>query len=265
MSTGNSTDAPMVRVLKMAGSAASFVALCFAALAALVLVVVPLLTGSQTYSVLTSSMAPKYAPGTFLVVKPTPVDTLQVGDVITFQIESGKPTVITHRIIGISAGQNGERSFTTQGDNNSVADEFPVQEVQIRGKLWYAVPYVGFVANSLGNSDRGEIVQWAAVGLLGYGVVAMVRGTLQAKRRRGETPASSSEFPETPGTPEVLDTPDSFSPVITVPTGHSPRHRAAHSDAGLVDAHDLVLFDCDDCEHGHHLATTAAAGQGVRV
>ena len=262
MSTGNSTDTPMVRVLKMAGSAASLVALCFAALAALVLVVVPLLTGSQTYSVLTSSMAPKYAPGTFLVVKPTPVDTLQVGDVITFQIESGKPAVITHRIIGISAEQNGERTFTTQGDNNSVADELPVQEVQVRGKLWYAVPYVGFVANSLGNSDRGEIVQWAAVGLLGYGVVAMVRGSLQAKRRRGEDQVSA---PEAPGALEALDIPEGFSPMVTIPAGHRPRHRAGHSDTGLVDAHDLVLFDCDDCEHGHYLATTEAAGKGVRV
>lgn len=259
MSTGNSTDTPMVRVLKMAGSAASLVALCFAALAALVLVVVPLLTGSQTYSVLTSSMAPKYAPGTFLVVKPTPVDTLQVGDVITFQIESGKPAVITHRIIGISAGQNGERTFTTQGDNNSVADELPVQEVQVRGKLWYAVPYVGFVANSLGNSDRGAMLQWAAVGLLGYGVVAMVRGALQAKRKNGETPGTQAE---TSGDPSADD---DFSPVIEIPAHHGPRHRAGLRDTGLVDAHDLVLFDCDDCEHGHYMATTEAAGKGVRV
>ena len=259
MSTGNSIDTPAVRVLKLAGNAVSLVALCFAALAALVLVVVPLATGSQTYSVLTSSMAPKYAPGTFLVVKPTPVDTLRVGDVITFQIESGKPAVITHRITGINAGQNGERTFTTQGDNNSVADEFPVQEVQVRGKLWYAVPYVGFVANSLGNSDRGEMLQWAAVGLLGYGVVAMVRGTLQAKRRRSESPAAS---PESPG--EAGAAAD-FNPVVALSTTHLPRHHAGHPETGLFDAHDLVLFDCDDCEHGHYMATSEAAGKGVRV
>ena len=259
MSTGHSTASPAVRALKVAGTAISLVAMCVASLAALVLIIVPLVTGSQTYSVLTSSMAPKYAPGTFLVVQPTPVDALRAGDIITFQIESGKPAVITHRITGISAGQNGERTFTTQGDNNAVADEFPVTEAQIRGKLLYAVPYVGFVANSLGNSDRGEIGQWAAVALLGYGVVTIVRGGLQ-KKRRGEESADPAA-PETPKTsgPSAQLVPDSM-----VQMSHLPRHRALPADDGLIDAHDLVLFDCDDCEHSAYLASEATR-RSVRV
>ncbi|MBD7996056.1 signal peptidase I [Arthrobacter sp. Sa2CUA1] len=243
MSTGHSTASPAVRALKLAGTAVSLVAMCVASLAALVLIIAPLVTGSQTYTVLTSSMAPKYAPGTFLVVQPTPADALRTGDIITFQIESGKPAVITHRITGISTGQNGERTFTTKGDNNSLADAAPVQEAQIRGKLLYAVPYVGFVANSLGNSERGEIGQWAAVGLLGYGVVLLVRGALQNKRRRNE-PAVL----ESPESPEPFE-PASESDPLPVP--HSPRHRFGAAD-DQIDAHDIVLFDCDDCEHGDY-------------
>ena len=254
MSTGHSTASPAVRALKFAGTAISLVAMCAAALAALVLIVVPLVTGSQTYTVLTSSMAPKYAPGTFLVVQPTPADALRAGDIITFQIESGKPTVITHRIIGISAGQNGERTFTTQGDNNAVADEFPVQEAQIRGKLMYAVPYVGFLANSLGNSDRGAIGQWAAVGLLGYGVVLLVRGALQAKRRSGESAVPAMESPEPLEPARESD---------SLPFAHNQRHRL-DATSGLIDAHDIVLFDCDDCEHGHHHSDYYAAAEVTR-
>ncbi|WP_146363533.1 signal peptidase I [Arthrobacter yangruifuii] len=177
------------------GAGLSYLALCLAALAALALVVVPMLTGSQTYSVLTSSMAPKYAPGTFLVVKPVPFEELRVGDIITYQIESGSAAVITHRITAINAAQSGELEFITKGDNNDVEDELPVRELQVRGKLFYAVPFVGFAANALGNSDRGAAAQWGAVALMGYGVISLVRGAL-AKRRGENSEGTSGNGPE---------------------------------------------------------------------
>ena len=250
MSTGHRTASPAVRALKLAGTAFSLVAMSVAALAALVLIIVPLVTGSQTYTVLTSSMAPSYAPGTFLVVKPTPPDALRTGDVITFQIESGKPAVITHRITGISAGQNGERTFTTQGDNNAVADQFPVMEAQIRGKLSYAVPYVGFVANGLGNSDRGEIAQWAAVGLLGYGIVLLVRGSLEKKRKNSAAEVDAL----------VLDLPTSGAYVRdAVPAiWHLHDHNTAFG-------HDPVLRDCDHCDHASVSFHAAEAPKSVAV
>lgn len=178
------------------GQAVSFLLLCGSALAALVLIIVPLLTGSQTYSVLTSSMAPAYPPGTFLVVKPTVVDTLRVGDVITYQIDSGQPDVITHRITGFSAGQDGERLLITQGDNNDVADPNPVMEMQVRGELFYAVPYVGFLANALGQTDRGGLTTAAAIVMIGFGIVTTAHGALAKRDRvRGQSSASETEQP----------------------------------------------------------------------
>lgn len=176
--------------LQWIGQAVSFLLLCITALAALVLVIVPLLTGSQTYSVLTSSMAPSYPPGTFLVVTPTDPATLRAGDVITYQIESGRPDVITHRITGFAAGQDGERMLITQGDNNDVADENPVMDVQVRGKLFYAVPYVGFLANALGQTDRGGITTVLAIVLIGAGSVTTVRGALAKRSTSGARTAS---------------------------------------------------------------------------
>jgi signal peptidase I len=168
--------------LQWIGQIVSFIVLCVSALAAIVLIVVPLATGSQTYSVLTSSMAPHYAPGTFLVVKPQDFDTLAAGDVITYQLESGRPEVITHRIIIVTADQAGERILFTQGDNNDVADPEPVREVQVRGTLFYAVPYVGFIANALGQTQRGPIITVLAIGLIGYGVYSMGRGAIRDRR-----------------------------------------------------------------------------------
>jgi len=181
------TPTPVRRWLRLAGRSVAFVLFIFAALAALVLVVAPMATGSQTYTVLTNSMAPKYAPGTFLVVKPTPFAELRVGDIITYQIESGKPAVISHRIITVGTTQSGERVFTTKGDNNSLADAAPVHAPQVRGKLLYAVPYVGFAANALGQTNRGMLMPVAAVGLIGFGAFSMIQGARAKNRAKKES------------------------------------------------------------------------------
>ena len=166
------------------GRGLGVVLLSLALLAVTVLIMLPKATGSQTYSVLTNSMAPKYAPGTFLVSQAADFDELKLGDVITYQIESGKPGVITHRIVGFGFLQTGEKTLTTKGDNNDVEDPQPVREIQVRGKLLYAVPFVGFVANALGNSDRSLWLAVGAVGLIGYGGFTMLREVRSSRKER---------------------------------------------------------------------------------
>lgn len=207
------------------GQAVSFVLLLVSVLAAVVLIIVPIVSGSQTYSVLTSSMAPHYPPGTFLVVKPTEFDSLERGDVVTYQLESGQPTVITHRVTGFSTSQDGERLLITQGDNNDVADEAPVMEIQVRGKLFYAVPYVGFLANALGQTDRSWVITALAIALIAFGLFTMVRGAVRARREQrdrehlvqagaaleealtSEIPVTAPPSPEPDSTPSVTTTP----------------------------------------------------------
>ena len=236
MSHGRRRAAKPTTALSIVGTGVSYLALCLAAMAALALVIVPMLTGSQTYSVLTSSMAPKYAPGTFLVVKPVPFAELAVGDIITYQIESGSPAVITHRITSVGADQSGETVFTTKGDNNSIEDELPVREIQVKGKLFYAVPFVGFIANGLGNSDRGAIAQWGAVALMGYGVVTLVRGALAKKRN------DDGASPEGPAGQGFGTDGDTIFPSFGSPAG---------SAFDPLDHDDPVLTDCDGCDHDH--------------
>lgn len=150
--------------------------------AALVLIVVPVATGSQTYTVLTNSMAQKFPPGTFMVMKPAPFEDLKYGDVITFQLYSGKREVETHRIVGFGSTQAGEKTLITKGDNNGATDPNPVRAIQVKGKLFYAVPYVGFVANFLGNSDRGMWTVVAAVALIGYGAITVYTSVRKARK-----------------------------------------------------------------------------------
>ncbi|TQJ60004.1 signal peptidase [Arthrobacter sp. SLBN-83] len=167
-------------------------AMLVALFAALVLIVVPVATGSQTYTILTKSMAQKYPPGTFMVMKPVPFDDLKYGDVITFQLYSGRPDVETHRIVGFGSTQQGEKTLITKGDNNGANDENPVRAIQVKGKLFYAVPYVGFVANFLGNSDRGTWTVLAAVALIGYGAITVYKSVRKTRKRDDATGAEAA-------------------------------------------------------------------------
>lgn len=89
---------------------------------AMLVIVVPKIAGATPMTVLTSSMEPGLPPGTLIIVKPIDPNRLQFGDVATYQIESGKPGVITHRVVAITLLANGERGFIFQGDNNSAQD-----------------------------------------------------------------------------------------------------------------------------------------------
>ncbi|MCB1280791.1 MAG: signal peptidase I, partial [Salinibacterium sp.] len=60
-------------------------------------IVVRAVTGSTPMTILSGSMTPTYPIGTLIIVKPVDPDTLAIGDTITYQIESGKPEVVTHR------------------------------------------------------------------------------------------------------------------------------------------------------------------------
>jgi signal peptidase len=90
-------------------------------------VVVPRLGGATPYTVLTGSMEPRFPPGTLVVVRPVPIEEVGIGDVITYQLHSGDPTVVTHRVVGVSTTLGGEQSLITQGDANDIPDAAPVQ------------------------------------------------------------------------------------------------------------------------------------------
>jgi signal peptidase len=150
---------------------------------AVVLIVVPKATGSMPLTVLTQSMEPTLPPGTLLVVRPTPIDDIRVGDVVTYQIVSGQPAVVSHRVVSVSSSSDGERTFVLKGDNNAEADPAPVTAVQIRGVVWYSVPEIGIV-NQVVNGSRGWLIPTVAGVLLTYGAVMMTAGFVSAARRR---------------------------------------------------------------------------------
>ncbi len=148
----------------------------------LALVVVPLLGSAQPYTVLTESMRPTYPPGTLVVVRDGDMNRLPVGEAVTYQIRSDDPAVVTHRIVATGMDSDGGRTYITQGDNNPQPDAETVEPAQIRGTVWYSIPYLGYVNNWL-TGDTRVLVVIAMAGALGLYAAFQLVGAVVDKRR----------------------------------------------------------------------------------
>lgn len=175
-------------VLGWAWRATSWIVLLTALAALALVVVVPRLTGAKPYTVLTGSMAPGMPPGTLVVVRPAPPEEIGVGTVITYQLESEQPTVVTHRVISQGLDDAGEPVFQTRGDANTVPDRAWVRPVQIRGEQWYTVPYLGYASNMLTGKERQMGIHLVAALLFGYAIVLVGAG-LRERRAPSATGA----------------------------------------------------------------------------
>lgn len=179
------------------------------AVTALVLaaVIVPRLGGATPYTVLTGSMTPAYPPGSLVVVRPVEPTEVRIGDVVTYQLRSGEPAVATHRVVGVGWSAEGERLLTTQGDANPVPDAEPVRGVQLRGEVWYSLPWVGHLNVLLTPGQHERLVQAAALLLFLYAAGVLWRGWRTRPRGTRVALPGRPGRPDRPGSPPPTPVP----------------------------------------------------------
>jgi signal peptidase len=131
-------------------------------------VLVPRVAGATPYTIVTGSMSPGMPPGTLVVVRPVDSADVGVGTVITYQLRSGEPDVVTHRVVAKAYDGSGRVTFQTRGDANSTPDAEWVRPVQIRGERWYSVRELGYVNLLLTRHERQTAVYVVAMLLGGY-------------------------------------------------------------------------------------------------
>lgn len=105
---------------------------------------IPSLFGCVHYTVYGGSMEPALRMGSVAVTRTVPSESLEVGDIIAFPPSDRADEVLIHRIVGIEV-EDGERVFTTKGDQNPTADPRPVKLDGDGAKLWYSVPLAGYI------------------------------------------------------------------------------------------------------------------------
>jgi signal peptidase len=173
-------------VLRVARRALATAVVILAGAALVAGVIVPRLTGATPYAVQSGSMAPTLRVGELIVVRPA--DRIATGDVITYQVHSGQPQVVTHRVVGVGMTTAGERVYQTRGDANDTADRTQVRAAQVRGVLWYHLPYLGYVSVWLPGTQHQGVVAVIAMALLAYAGWSVLRAMRERRQRRGGTP-----------------------------------------------------------------------------
>jgi signal peptidase I len=99
--------------------------------------------GFQMFSVQSGSMEPELKTGAIVFNLKFP--GYRTGDIITFQKQG---TNITHRIVGVSKGDQGIE-YTVKGDANDSADLDQVAKNQVSGRVLFSIPYLGYFAGFL--------------------------------------------------------------------------------------------------------------------
>ena len=112
----------------------------------------PSIFGYSFYYVLTESMEPEIEAGDMILGETTSFDQLKVGDIITYQGETGEVNgkIITHKIVEIDGDL-----ITTKGIANDIADP-PIRQSQIMSRYVTTIPLAGDIFSAI-NSKLGFI------------------------------------------------------------------------------------------------------------
>lgn len=107
----------------------------------------------SAYVILSGSMEPVLPVGSVVITQKQ--SFYHAGDMITFK-RAGEKTAVTHRIAAVEPSNVyfGDETFITKGDANKTADTGTVSQSSVTGKVLFAVPYLGYIAD-FAKSPKG--------------------------------------------------------------------------------------------------------------
>ncbi len=114
----------------------------------------PMPFGVGAAVVLSGSMEPEFSVGDLIIF--TERSSYEKGDVVVFDDDS---MIVTHRIVSIT-----KEEVITKGDANN-AEDFPIKPEQIKGKVLFVIPLVGYAINAI-KTPSGAIFLLALALLL---------------------------------------------------------------------------------------------------
>jgi signal peptidase len=100
------------------------------------------LAGAGLYAVRSESMSPALAAGDLVVAERVDAGAIASGDVVTLALSSG--VTVTHRVVSVTPSDDGP-VFVTRGDANATSDPVAARADQLRGRVTWHVPLLGFL------------------------------------------------------------------------------------------------------------------------
>ncbi|HUV71561.1 MAG TPA: signal peptidase I [Clostridia bacterium] len=99
----------------------------------------------QLFRVMSGSMEPKIKVGSVVFVRKVKPEVLKKGEVITYSSSENPEMSITHRLVEIEE-KEGKTVFKTRGDANNNEDMAEVSPSQIKGKVIFSLPFLGYLS-----------------------------------------------------------------------------------------------------------------------
>jgi len=154
-----------------------------------------LLPGYELRIVQSGSMEPAVPVGSVVLIQPA--ERYAVDDIVTFGDDRNGSLPTTHRIVGDTL-VGGELAYITKGDANEEADIEPVPQTDIRGKVRFSLPYLGFVLDFARQPLGFALLIGIPAFLVVVEEVSNLYQALRPSRRKEakETDDTSSEPPD---------------------------------------------------------------------
>lgn len=144
-----------------------------------VFVLFNVVTGTKGYAVTSDSMADRLVRGDAVFSKAVSFEELKAGDIITVRV--GEAGFFTHRIVEIDSEK---RTVTTKGDANDSNDPMDTKESDIVGRMWYSIPYIGYL--SIIFSGKSSIKLLIALVVIAAVLIALNTVISKSKKTRGD-------------------------------------------------------------------------------
>jgi signal peptidase I len=136
------------------------------------------LLGWSSYIITGGSMTGSIPKGALAIEHQVPVSSLQVGDIITFH-PPGEDNNVTHRIVAITPGPDGQSVFTTKGDANEDSDPWQITlDGPKQARFSFSIPWVGYALAFF-------TLRWVRTALLAFSALALLLGVLFHLRQDG--------------------------------------------------------------------------------
>ncbi len=147
------------------------------------------LLGYQCFTVISGSMQPKYMVGDLLYVKEVDINSIKVGDSITFILNEDL-VVATHQVVRVDAEN---QRFYTKGLANEIEDQDPVHFNNVIGVPRFSIPKLGYISDFVQNPPGMYIT-------IGVGVVLILVVFLpdmigkKKEKEKGEAATTQTEI-----------------------------------------------------------------------
>ena len=146
--------------------------------------------GYQVYTVISGSMEPAYGVGDLLYVKKVDINTIEVGDPITFVLNEDL-VVATHRVVRVDTEN---QRFYTKGDANDIEEQNPVHFNNVIGVPQFSIPKLGYVSDFVQNPPGMYITIGVAIVLILLVFVPDMIGKKKKEDENVETVAVQAEI-----------------------------------------------------------------------